>query len=34
MQAFLNSRKGDKRTNIVTTESELMYGDLFLYYLH
>ena len=29
MQAFLNSRKGDKRTNIVTTESELMYGDLF-----
>ena len=30
MQAFLNSRKGDKRTNIVTTESELMYGDLFI----
>ena len=29
IQAFLNSRKGDKRTNIVTTESELMYGDLF-----
>lgn len=29
MQTFLNSRKGDKRTNIVTTESELMYGDLF-----
>ena len=29
MQAFLNSRKGDKRTNVVTTESELMYGDLF-----
>ena len=24
MRAFLNSRKGDKRTNIVTTESELM----------
>lgn len=29
MLAFLNSRKGDKRTNIVTTESELMYGNLF-----
>ncbi len=30
MQAFLNSRKGDKRTNIVTTETELMYGDFFI----
>ena len=29
MLAFLNRRKGDKRTNIVTTESELMYGNLF-----
>ena len=29
MQAFLNSRRGDKRTNIVTAESELMDGNLF-----